>query len=170
MGKGTQKPPLIAVDTNVLLDLADENETVWACKETVEKRLTGACFIVLPTVIQELADLAQFGNPLQADLASKALMNLLSWQFQPLNYLPAGHGIVEQIGNKVRDAGIIPEVEKNDSFVLAEAALVGATMLISNDQHLRSIDNFQLKTILDRCDVSTPAIASPWEIAKFFPK
>jgi hypothetical protein len=46
--------PLIAVDTNVLLDYADENETVIDCFSTIRKKFPGSPVFVLPTVIDEL--------------------------------------------------------------------------------------------------------------------
>jgi hypothetical protein len=49
--------PSIATDTNVLLDLAEEDETVLDCFETLRRRLPGSRVMVLPTVIHELADI-----------------------------------------------------------------------------------------------------------------
>ena len=119
-------------------------------------------------MIQETADLVDFGNSIQRGLAEKALGNILNWVFQPINYVPVGHGIVESIGLKIRLKGLVPESEENDSFVIAESALLGATMLVSNDHHLRDIPHFELKLLLDQCDVTTPLIVSPWKISTFF--
>jgi hypothetical protein len=94
----------------------------------------------------------------------------LEWKFQPINYVPVGHGIVEQIGLRLRNKGLIPDEEENDSFVLAESALLGAIILISNDRHLKDISFVEMKVVLDGCDVATPLIVSPWNVAKFFPK
>ena len=52
------KPPSIATHTNVLLDLAKGDETVLDWFETLRWRLPGSVVVVLPTVIHELADLA----------------------------------------------------------------------------------------------------------------
>ena len=45
---------LIAVDTNVLMDLAAEVESVVDAVELVRRRIAGARLVVVPTVIQEL--------------------------------------------------------------------------------------------------------------------
>ncbi|MBI4325836.1 MAG: hypothetical protein HY674_11305 [Chloroflexi bacterium] len=50
---------LIAVDTNVLMDLAAETETVVDALELVRRRIHGARLVVLPTVIQELRFIAK---------------------------------------------------------------------------------------------------------------
>jgi predicted nucleic-acid-binding protein len=159
----------IAVDTNVLLDLAAEDETVLDCFATIRKRIPACQFVVLPTVIIELTDIAESGIEDDRKLALKAFSNLLNpWKFVPLNYIPVGHGIVEQIGQKLRDKGLIPENEAHDSFIVAEAALCGVTILISSDAHIKDIDASMLKIELDSSDAGCPLIASPWKIVNDF--
>jgi hypothetical protein len=53
----------IAVDTNVLFDLALEVEVVLDCLETIAKRIPNSSVIVLPTVILELRKRAKSGGP-----------------------------------------------------------------------------------------------------------
>jgi rRNA-processing protein FCF1 len=55
-------PPLIAVDTNVLIDLADGNEIVIDCFSTIRRKFPKAPVIIPPTVIGELADIATDGD------------------------------------------------------------------------------------------------------------
>ena len=90
------------------------------------------------------------------------------WGFQPINFIPVGHGIVEETARKIRAAGLIPGEEINDSFVVAEAALVNTTILLSSDAHLREIDHKKLKEILEACEVSPLIICSPWKIVNQF--
>ncbi len=57
----------------------------------------------------------------------------------------------------------------NDSLILAEAALVGATVLLSSDAHIKDLDYARLKLVLDGADAETPLVASPYKIvAQFF--
>jgi len=49
----------VALDTNVLLDLAGEVAAVVDCLLTIRERLAKAQFIVLPTVIVELTDILE---------------------------------------------------------------------------------------------------------------
>ena len=53
---------LIAADTNVLLDLAEEVETVADAVSTIRKRLQDARFVVPPTALHELALAVQGGE------------------------------------------------------------------------------------------------------------
>jgi len=53
-------------------------------------------------------------------------------------------------------------------LLVAEAALVEATLLLSSDAHIKDIDYARRKLLLDAADVSTPLIASPWKIVHQF--
>jgi hypothetical protein len=159
----------IAVDTNILFDLVLEVEVVIDCLETIAKRIPNSSIIVVPTVILELRKWAKSGEPQEQVIAAQALSNILSpWGFVPVNFIPAGHEVVEQIGRKIRATGLIPTEEIHDSFIVAEAALYGATMLVSSDGHINDIDQELLKLELDASEVHCPLIASPWKIVNTF--
>jgi len=159
----------IAIDTNVLLDLAAGEELVIDCLATISKRISNSGIIVLPTVILELRKIVKSGGTTEKRFATKALVSMLDpWGFRPVNCIPAGRGIVEQIARKIRSKGLIPEEEIHDSFIVAEAALYGVTILISNDGHIKNIDQQMLKIELDSSDVDCPLIASTWKIARQF--
>ena len=159
----------IAVDTNFLFDLVQENEAVVDCLDTIRRRIPNPSIIVLPTVIIELRKWAKSGDAAQKAIATKAISSILTpWRFVPVNCIPVGHGIVEQIGRRIRSKGLIPEEEIHDSFIVAEAALYGATILVSSDGHIKDIDQKMLKIELDSSDVPCPLIASPWKIVNAF--
>ena len=165
------KSTLIAVDTNFLLDLANGDADCWDALETVKGRLPGPIIYVLPTVIDELTYLHDHTkDDAEQKSAAKALSSLRrDWKFRPIDLLPVGHGIVEQTADKIRGIGLLPEEEKNDSFILAEAALADCTILITHDRHLLEVNPAKLRILLDSCDVCCPLIVSPWKIASFFP-
>jgi hypothetical protein len=58
--------------------------------------------------------------------------------------------------------------EVNDSLVLAESALLGCSMLLSSDEHLRGIDFERLTLELQAFDVAAPMVATPREIVRKF--
>jgi predicted nucleic acid-binding protein len=160
--------PLIAVDTNVLLDYANEDETVLDCFSTIRKKFPGCSVFVLPTVIDELVNHQRAGSGQESALALKALRNILNWGFKPINVIPVGNGIVEETARKIRVARLLPEEEINDSYIIAEAALANVEILLSSDEHLKGIDQAKLKRILDDCDLTGTVIFSPWKIVKQF--
>jgi len=101
-------------------------------------------------------------------LGRRALRRLTEWQFDLLEIVPVGHGIVERIAQRLRGAGLLPEEEVHDSLILAEAALLGCAVLLTSDSHLRGLDYSRLTWELNACDVSVPVIATPREIVRKF--
>ena len=164
------KPIEVALDTNVLLDLANDDEVVIDCIQTIRKRIPTVVFLVLPTVIQELVAVSEIGEtPLARKLALKALKNIRSpWGFCAVNFLPVGHGIVEETARKIRANGLLPEEKIHDSFLLAESGLRDASILLSNDAHIKDMDQRALKLLFDECDIGCPLIASPRKIVTSF--
>lgn len=141
------------------------------CFATIRKRVPGSAVVILPTVIQELAHLADAPDepPDVRRAARRALSSLLhEWRFRPVNCVPVGHGIVEETARKVLGSGLLPVEEFNDALILAEAALVGAWILLTSDRHLLDIDPGRLKEVLEACDVAVPLIASPRRIVRHF--
>jgi len=89
----------------------------------------------------------------------------------PANLIAVRHGIAERIAERVRERGLIPDEEINDSLLLAESALLGCSMLLTSDEHLRGIDFERLTLELQTFDAAAPVIATPREIVrKFFPR
>jgi hypothetical protein len=160
----------VALDSNVLINLAAKVEVVLDCLATIKKRIPNPQIIVLPTVILELTYISEFDdNPLLKSLAKLSLIKMVDpWGFVPVDFAPVGHGIVEQIGRKIREKGLVPDDQIHDSFVIAEAALYGAAILISSDTHIKDIDRDMLELELRRSDVDCPLIASPWNIVHQF--
>ena len=163
---------LLAVDTNVLLDQALENADVLDAIEIIRERLPEARFIVTSTVIEELSRLAFRGEPAEGKkTADLALQSMISWGYEPLNIIPVGKGIAEQISFKLRSRGIIPEEEQNDAAIIAEAALIGCTILLSSDGHLLDAQKHpRFYPLLEECSVDGDKliIAKPREIVRRF--
>lgn len=165
------KSPLVAVDTNVLLDLAAENDDCWECLEALKRRRQLPRFVVMPTVLQELAHLADNGKSKAVRaLAMTALQSLLSWGFEPLDLQPVGHGIVERIGDEIRFKGLLPEEERNDSYIIAEAALCECDVLVSSDTEITGVDQVNLNSILKGFHVKPVAILWPRQVVRVLGK
>ena len=169
MPAGVKRPQLIAVDSNVLLDRAEDHELVLDAFDTIRRRLPVPEFILTPTVLEELVLKADDGDTARdRRLARKVLANLLLWRVRPMNFIPVGRGIVAEIARKIRRAELIPDDEVNDSLIVAEAALVLATLLLSSDAHIKDLDYPRLKILLEASDVTAPLIASPAKIVREF--
>jgi predicted nucleic acid-binding protein len=161
------KLPLIAVDTNVLLDLSFGVEAAWDCLDALKKRKVVPRLVVMPTVVQELLHLAECSQQGTTRAAAlKALTSMLSWGITPLDLKPVGHGIVERIGDEVRAKGLLPPEEINDSFIIAEAALCECDILISSDRMLYGIDQAALRSLLESYHVHPITILWPKQVVR----
>lgn len=169
--EATIKQVFVAVDTNVLIDQADENENVLDALDAIRRKIKNAAFIVTPTVIEELGEIYQTRTGEESALAYKALTSLLAWGYTPTPLPPVGMGIAEQIGLKLRLQQVLPDEEKNDGHVIAEAALLNCSLLLTSDAHLLTAqENPLLLKILRDSDVDGDnlVIGSPRVIAKRF--
>ena len=99
---------LIAVDTNVLLDHALDDQDVLDAISTLRTRLGNPRFIVPPTALEELGHQVSDGDDEARDAAIKALNCMLAWGYEPVNVVPVGKGITEQIGFKLRSSACCP--------------------------------------------------------------
>lgn len=151
------------------MDRAAHDEKVIDALSTIHARVKDSEIIVPPTVIQELFHVSKTSpNPYRRKLANTVLEKMLEWGFQPLNLVPVSHGIVEIIAHKISEKRLLPATEKNDSLILAESSLIGASVLLTSDKHLLGIDQDKLKFFLTSQDVTTPIIVSPFHIVKKF--
>jgi hypothetical protein len=164
------KSSLLAIDTNVLLDLAEDLEDVIDAFEVIEKRLPNVSFLVPPSVLDELAFLADFGESAEIrEKARKAFQKLhRDARFRPILELPFGQALAEELAQDLRTRGILPVEEVHDSFIVVEAALLNCGLLLSSDAHLRAIDHEQLTFVLHPHDLIAPVIATPREIVRKF--
>jgi predicted nucleic acid-binding protein len=168
MAASPNRPQLIAVDANVLFDLANDLEDVIDAVSAIRERLRTARFLIPPTVQHELANWALRGDGQKREAARKAIHLGHLWTFVPANLIAVRHGIAERIAERIRVKGLIAVEEVNDSLVLAETALLGCSMLLTSDEHLRGIDFECLTLDLRALDVVAPVIATPREIVRKF--
>jgi hypothetical protein len=112
----------LALDTNLLFDLAAEKDFAHPFREVYQER--GCSPVVPPTAIQELAYYALDRQCAETPLALKALQQLRDWNLSPFDLKSVGHGITEQFANRLLRVGILPEGEFNDGLILADKVSV----------------------------------------------
>ncbi|MEO6004876.1 MAG: DNA-binding protein [Opitutus sp.] len=172
MPAGKKSTP-IAVDTNFLARFGRRHSGVLGSVGDDPAAVPEPLILIPPTVIDELV--VAHDDPADAEeqrLARIARTNLRSkWKFRPMDREPVGHGIVERIAANIRERGYLPPEEINDSFILAEAALLRCALLVTADNHLLDVPAGPLRLLLNAHDVATPLIVAPRKIARdFFPK
>ncbi len=169
MAKARQPPMLFAIDTNPLIDWAEGQDEIPDCFELIRKRVPGVSILVPPTVLHELGHFLRTDSQRLGRFALKALELVRDEPLlRPINLVPVGHGIVEINAWKLREKKLIDEEEINDSLILAEAGLLGCSVLLTSDSHLTAIDSKHLHEVMKGFDGSIPIIQSPRQLLKKF--
>ena len=164
------KPSRLAVDTNVLLDIAEELDDVLDAADVVADRLPEAEQLATPSVLDELAYLADFGLTQPVRLSARKAIQLLrnKDRFRPILELPFAPEKAGELAGEFRRRRLLPDGEVHDSLILAETVLLDCNILLTSDEHLRSIDHQQLTWLLNQRDLTAPVIATPREIVRKF--
>ena len=164
------KPSRLAVDTNVLLDIADGVNDVLDAADVIANRLPDAEQLVTPSVLDELAYLADSGLTPQVRQSARQAIQLLrnKDRFRPILELPFAPENAEKLAGEFRRRGLLPDEEVHDALILAETVLLDCHILLTSDEHLRSLDHQQLTWLLNQRDLTAPVIATPREIVRKF--
>lgn len=100
--------PLVAVDTNVLMDLGEELEAVMDAFQTIRARVPSLRLVIPPTPQQELALIARAGDSApERKRARGGIATARRWRIVPINLMPVEHGIVGCIGARLREARLL---------------------------------------------------------------
>lgn len=128
----------LALDANLLLDLAEEKDFAHAFREEFSHR--GYSFRVPPTALAELELLARSGRAPQCDFANVALEKLSAWKCQPFALTATELAIGHCFAGRLLDLRLIPETELNDGKILAQTSLAQIPVLATSDKHLLDVD------------------------------
>jgi predicted nucleic acid-binding protein len=162
-------PQILAGDTNVGMDLAQGNEWVLDAISTIRRRLPACSLLVPPTVLEELAWLSVGAEEIhERQAACEFLRKHRAWGFQLVHTVPLGDAYVAKIAERLLQAALLPLAEVNDAHIVAESAVLGSSVLLSSDGHMRAIDFQRLSFELAPFDVAAPVIATRREIVRKF--
>jgi hypothetical protein len=169
MNASQSRPALVAVDTNVLLDLAVKAEDVTDAVLVVRRRLHQPQLLMPPTVREELAHDALHAEDFEKrETARNAFRLARSWNIKPFDLLGEQHADARLISRRLRTLGLLHETEINDGLILAETALMGCSILLPGDEHLRGVEFDRLAFELQAYGATVPVIATPREIVRKF--
>jgi predicted nucleic acid-binding protein len=169
MSVSTSRSVLIALDSNVLLDLAEEVEDVVDALMVIRRRLRQAELLMPPTVREELAEEALNSDSLELrERAIEAFACAWAWKIRMADLVGDQSELATRIGRRLRGLGLLPEEEINDGIIAAEAALLGCSILLTSDEHLRGMDFTQLAFELQRSGAAVPVMATPREVVRKF--
>jgi len=160
---------LVAVDTNVLLDVAGAVEDVTDAVLVIQRRLFRPQFLMTPTVREELAEEAlNSDNFHDRERAQRAFRFARAWSFQPIDLVEAQLDRARHIGRALRRSGLLPMEEVNDGLIVSESAIIGCSLLLTSDGHMRGMDFERLTLGLQPFGLAAPIVATPREIVRKF--
>jgi predicted nucleic acid-binding protein len=149
VGGGRKKQ--LALDTNVLVDLAERKDAAHSLRATFQQR--GYLLLITPTVVAELDALSYYGEPAQQTAAHRALNKLFEWSIKPLVLATIQKDIAESFAKRLPLAGLLPGDEFNDGLILAESSLAEIPLLVTSDKHLLDIDETALRLAFHDADL-----------------
>jgi predicted nucleic acid-binding protein len=153
-------PLAVALDSNVLFDLADGKEFAATALEVL--RENEAKVFVPPTVFIELLyEVEHCTSPEKGKRAERALDGVRAWNVKPISLTPTKLAIAKEFSNHLRDLRLLPNSEFHDGCILAEAALWPVAFLLTSDEHLLSIDRESLQKCFDERQLARVEIVSP---------
>jgi hypothetical protein len=155
MGK---TPSSVAVDSNVLYDLAAQEEFALAGLEVLNEQ--GVGLFIPPTVFIELEFEIRHGQSSQK--AARAMKNIPAWKIRVMPLGPHKMGIAREFSKAIRNAQLLPQEECNDGDILGEATQHPVEFLLTSDKHLLQIDRDQLRALYRARDLPKVEIVSPW--------
>jgi predicted nucleic acid-binding protein len=141
----------LALDTNLLLDLAGEKDFAHDFKEQFISR--GYSLFMPPTVVAELAFFASLPDASQNETARVALEKLSGWKCQPFTLSSTDLTIAMRFASRLMEAALIPETEQNDGKILAQTSLAEIPLLVTSDKHLLDIDEDILLLAFNEADL-----------------
>jgi predicted nucleic acid-binding protein len=142
----------LALDTNLLLDLAGEKDFAHEFREEFSRR--NYSLFVPPTVVAELAFFASLQDAPQHEIARVALEKIGVWKCQPFTLSFTQLAIALRFATRLMDSTLIPETEQNDGKILAQASLAGIPLLVTSDKHLLDIDGDALLLAFNEADLA----------------
>lgn len=154
----------LALDANVLLDLAEGKDFAHEFREQFQAR--GYEFLLSPTTVAELNILSIYGGEPQKTFANLALQKLLGWNCQPFSLTDTRLAIAEQFRRRLSELKLIPDEEWDDGLILAEASLADVPILVTSDAHLLDIDEDALLIAFNEADLLPVRPAHPRRLVK----
>ena len=158
------RPKRLALDTNVLTDLAAGESFAKSFVEKYQAR--GYDLRVPPTVLIELAYFATRGDGEKQRLAEIALKAMRGWRIAPILMSDIERQHRENFVTYVQDRGLLPPREEHDALILAEVSVSDFNALVTSDGPLLEADRVGMASAFTDAGLSPFAIVHPARMVK----
>lgn len=154
----------LALDANVLLDLAEGKDFVQEFREEFQVR--DYELLVMPAAAAELNILSLYGGEPQKTFANLALSKLRTWNCQPYPLSDVNRALAERFGRRLLELKLIPEEGWNDGRILGEASVTEIPLLVTSDKYLLNIDEDALLLAFNDADLPPVHPSHPRRLLK----
>ena len=158
------RPKRLALDTNVLMDLAAGEGFAKSFVEKYQAR--GYDLRVPPTVLIELAYFATRGEGEKQRLAEIALKAMRGWRITPIVMSDMERRQRENFVTYVQDRRLLPPKEEHDALILAEVSVSDFNALVTSDRPLLESDHDGMAIAFNDAGLSPVAIVHPARMVK----
>ena len=138
-----QRPRELALDTNLLLDLAGEKD--WAHDFRERFLEAGYTLLAPPAVVEEMGWLELHGTEREQRLAGAGFDQLEEWEIGFFEMVPAEDEMARRFSRRLIHRGLLPPEEKNDGRILGQTACARIPILVTSDHHLLHLDEAVLR-------------------------
>ena len=142
----------IALDTNLLLDLAEDKD--WAHEFRECFQAAGYALLTGPTVFAELAFASLHAPEPRRSYARQAVAEARHLGIGAFELSSVERAIAERFVEAVLSRELLPPEEFNDAAILAECSLAEIPLLVTSDQHLLDMDEDELILLFNEADLS----------------
>lgn len=156
-----------ALDTDFLIGIRDGVEDCLTVADWLSQ--SNLHPLVSETVLHELADIKRLDpSPDVRNMAHEILSSLSVWNFLTPPLSSMQRGIAEQVANKILACGCLGDDPLlNEGLIIAEAALLECTMIVSNSKSMGNASADHLKLVLLESDVCDLFVVSTNEVIEY---
>jgi rRNA-processing protein FCF1 len=148
-----------ALDTNAVILLGEQDpKTVKLI--TLLQQLEFE-LIIPPNVQNELDALETRGTAEEQRKAALAIRAIISYNLATPGIRPMHQRFIEQTAEKFLRQGVIKKQEKNDAFILVEAAFLRCPILFSIDRHMKTANRNLGYYLLKEYRLHFPKVEDP---------
>jgi hypothetical protein len=149
----------LSLDTNVLFDLAEGRDYAAEFREAYQRK--GYALFISPTVAAEVFFALDHGDQREKKLASICFSKLTVWDIEVASLTATQLKVAHAFAAKIRNWGLVPSGEVNDSCVIGETAMLGIPLVVSSDHHLLDIDDSTLRALCVASELPVVFAVSP---------
>jgi predicted nucleic acid-binding protein len=158
-----RKGSIVGLDTSILLMLELGEQTAIRAIELLHQ--SKCQLLVTSWTLIELQSMAEKSPSGPRKLATDTLKNLKTWVLVP-TLSDAQHEIVDQVASSISEHFRNTALLRGDAQIIAECAVLGAAILLTENKRLQSLDGKKARQFLKDHDLPSLSVLSARDVVK----